>query len=228
MSMETTGRRQMISGVSAAIAAASVGSLPVAAQGTHTEFRPTRHAEDAWLDERAGTHRIFIDSATPAGAGNAILYANNLFGGHERAYAGGKMADLAMVVCLRHFATPFAFTNAVWAKYGKVLSALTGFTDPKTKEAPLTNLYTSGDYGLLLPTLGQTIEKVTKLGAYFAVCDGATNFLATNLAGPMASTPEAIYKDLTSNMIPNSRLVHRGVLAATRSQEYGYSLLYAG
>ena len=35
-------------------------------------------------------------------------------------------------------------------------------------------------------------------------------------------------EDLSTNLIPNSRLVSAGVMAVTRAQEHGYSLLYAG
>ena len=70
----------------------------------------------------------------------------------------GADADLAMIVVLRHFATAFAFTDVVWAKYGKPMSAMLGFADPKTKEAPSTNLYNAAGYGLSLTNLGATID----------------------------------------------------------------------
>ena len=221
-------RRSLMLGVGSAVVAAGLGSRSAEGQ-TSGAFRPSRHPEDGWLDQRPGTHRVFIDAATANGAGEAILFANNLYTAHKAAYAGGGDGDFAMVVCLRHFATPFAYTDAVWAKYGKALSAMVSFTDPKTKEAPSTNLYNSPAYGLSLPTLGNTIDAVTKRGAYFAVCDTATHFLSAQLAGMMTGgSADAIYKDLSTSLIPNSRLVSAGVMAVTRSQEHGYSLLYAG
>ena len=163
------------------------------------------------------------------GAGEAILYSSNLFNANKAAYAGATDADLAIVVCMRHFATAFAYTDAMWAKYGKVMSAMLKFTDPKTKEAPSINLYrNSPEYALTLPNLGNTIDAVTKRGVYFAVCDAATHFLATQMAGPTKMAADDIYKDLSTNLIPNSRLVSAGVMAVTRAQEHGYSLLYAG
>ena len=220
-------RRSLMIGAGSAVLTVGLGAGGAAAQSAGA-FRASSHPEDGWLDQRPGTHRIFIDAATPNGAGEAILYANNLYTAHKSAYAGGADGDLALVVCLRHFATAFAYTDTVWAKYGKPLSAMLTFTDPKTKQAPSTNLYNVAGYGLSLPNLGNTIDAVTKRGAYFAVCDTATHFLATQLAGAIGGEAPAIYKDLSTNLIPNSRLVSAGVMAVTRAQEHGYSLLYAG
>jgi intracellular sulfur oxidation DsrE/DsrF family protein len=220
-------RRALMIGAGSLMAAAALGTHTAEAQSG--AFQPAAHSEDGWMNQRPGKHRIFIDAATPSGAGEAVLYSNNLYNANKATYAGSSDADLAIVVCLRHFATPFAFTDAMWAKYGKVLSAMVNFTDPKTKQAPAINLYrNSPEFALALPNLGNTIDAVTKRGAYFAVCDTATHFLAAQMASPMSLTADAIYKDLSTNLIPNSRLVAAGVMAVTRAQELGYSLLYAG
>ncbi|MCU1383532.1 MAG: hypothetical protein JWL71_2229 [Acidobacteria bacterium] len=220
-------RRALLVGAGSAVAAAALGTRSAAAQSA--AFTPAVHAEDGWMNQRPGKHRIFIDAATPSGAGEAILYSNNLFNANKAAYAGAADADLAVVVCLRHFATPFAFTDAAWAKYGTVMSGMLNFTDPKTKQPPAINLYrNSPEFALALPNLGNTIDAVTKRGAYFAVCDTATHFLASQMATPMKMTADEIYKDLSASLIPNSRFVSAGVMAVTRAQELGYSLLYAG
>ena len=220
-------RRAVMLGVGSAVVAAGLGSRSAAAQ-TPGAFKPATHPEDAWLDQRPGTHRIVIDAATADAAGAAMLYANNLCTANKSAYAGGADTDLALVVVLRHFATAFAFTDAMWAKYGKAMSAAVAFTDPRTKEAPSTNLYNATGYGLSLTNLGATISAVTRRGAYFAVCDTASHFLASQIASATKGDPAAIYKELTLNLIPNSRIIPNGVMAVTRSQEHGYSLVYAG
>ena len=217
----------MIAGLGAAMAATAVGARSVTAQTPAAPFRPARHQQDSWLDTVPGTHRVFIDAATPNGAGEAFLYANNLYTANKAAYSINE-SDLAMVICLRHFATIFGYNDAIWAKYGKAFSDMTQFTDPKTKQAPSTNLYNSTTYGMSLPNLGNTIDAQRARGTRFAICDAATHFIATQLAASGAATADAIYKDLVANIIPNSRMVSAGVVAVTRSQEYGYSLLYAG
>jgi hypothetical protein len=217
----------MIAGLGAAMAATAAGARTASAQTSAATFRPARHQQDSWMDSVPGTHRVFIDAATANGAGEAFLYANNLYSANKAAYSINER-DLAMVICLRHFATVFAYTDPVWAKYGKVFSAMTQFTDPKTKQAPSTNLYNSTAYGLSLPNLGNTIEAQRARGTRFAICDAATHFIAGQLAAAGLGTDDAIYKELVANLIPDSRMVSAGVVAVTRSQEYGYSLLYAG
>ena len=110
MDKDMRSRRSVIIGAGAAVVVAGLGSRSAGAQ-TPGGFQPARHPEDGWLDQRPGTHRVLIDAATANGAGEAILYANNLYTAHKNAYAGGADADFAMVVCLRHFATAFAYTD---------------------------------------------------------------------------------------------------------------------
>ena len=227
MDNSSNSRRSLMLGVGSAVVAAGLGVRSAAAQAP-SAFKPARHPEDGWLDQRPGKHRIILDAVTPNGAGEAFLYSGNLFNAHKAAYAGGADADLAIVVCLRHFATAFAYNDTVWAKYGKTMSAMLSFTDPKTKEAPSTNLYNSPAFGLALPNLGNTIDAVTKRGVYFAVCDTATHFVAGQMAGMLKVSADEIYKDLSTNLIPNSRLVAAGVMAVTRAQEHGYSVVHTG
>lgn len=216
-------RRAVLTGGSAAVAAVALGS-PVSAQpASPTSFTPARHAQDAWLDAVPGRHRTFIDASTWRGAAEAVLYANNLFEANKAGYSLTDR-DIAIVICMRHFATPFAFTDAMWAKYGKQMGGLLELTDPKTKQPPATNLLLSADYGMTLPNLGNSIPVITSRGAQFAVCDMATHFIATQLAGP-AGNADAIYKELTGNLIPGSHLVAAGVVAVNRAQEHGYTLL---
>src|SRR4029450_11237652 len=185
-----------------------------------------RHAQDAWLDAIKGKHRSFIDASTASGAGEAILYANNLYESNKSGYQLPE-SDIAVVACMRHFATAFAYNDAIWKKYGKPMSAMLQFTDPKTKQAPSTNLLNSADYGLTLSNFGNTIDSVVKRGTQFAVCDMATHFFAAQLAMETKGNADAIYKELVANRIPNSHMVAAGVLAVNRAQEYGYTLLTA-
>jgi hypothetical protein len=230
-SMETMplSRRSVMTGVGAAIGAAAAvvfGSKAAVAQTARAPFQPARHDQDAWLDTVPGKHRTFIDASTVSGAGEAILYASNLYDANASGYSLTD-ADIAVVVCLRHFATTFAYNDAIWAKYGKVFSGMLNFTDPKTKQPPATNLLNSPDYGMALSNFGRTIPAVTKRGTHFAVCDMATHFFSMQLATQTGGNADAIYKELAANLIGNSHLVPAGVVAVNRAQERGYTLLTA-
>jgi hypothetical protein len=226
MTKQMKARRSMMSGLGVAAVGVALGSRPLAAQttGAGGRFQPARHQQDAWLDAVAGKHRIFIDASTPRGAGESILYSNNLYEANKSGYSLAE-PDIVVVACMRHFATPFAYNDAIWKKYGKVLSMMIEFTDPKTKQAPSTNLLNSAAYGIALSNFGNTIDSVVKRGTRFAVCDMATHFFAAQIAMATKGNADAVYKELVANTIPNSHMVAAGVVAVNRAQEYGFSLL---
>ena len=110
-------RRAMLSGLGASVAAFALGSNTTAAQAPAGGFQPARHQEDEWLNRLPGTHRTIIDCATASGAGEGMLYANNLYDANRNGYQLTE-SDVAIVVCLRHFATVFAYNDAIWGKDG--------------------------------------------------------------------------------------------------------------
>src|SRR3954469_1007588 len=120
-------RRMFLSRIGAAAAVAGVRApdQPAAPDG---RFAAARHAEDDWF-ELPGKHRFFFDALTPKGADESLLFADNFFNANRGSY-GLENADLAVVVCLRHHATPFAFTDAMWAKYGAAFSDRISVVDP--------------------------------------------------------------------------------------------------
>jgi hypothetical protein len=221
-------RRTLLKGSltgAAAAAAVSLTSTSAAAQSPARRFQPARHSQDEWFDTVPGTHRNFIDCASAGAAGAGLLFANNLYVGNARGYSL-KEADVAIVICLRHLATAFAFNDVVWAKYGQALSDAVNFTDPKSGRAPSTNLFDATGYSEL-PSAGITISSVVKRGTHFAVCDMATNRLASLVAASTKGVQEAVYTEFVRNLIPNSHLTAAGVVAVNRAQEYGYTLLTA-
>lgn len=222
-----TARRSMMIGLSAAVAGAALTTAaPASAQSSSSDFSPPRHQLDAWFDEIPGDHRVFIDTSTARGGAEALVYAVNLFNARQSAY-GNEQADFAMVLCLRHFSTPFAFNDAMWAKYGEIFHSVMQMPDPDTGAAPSINLMRSSGYGMRLPNLGMTIDQVLELGVQIAICDAATQFFAGQAAAASGGDAGDIYAEFTGNAVPG-RFVSAGVMALTRAQEYGYSLLYAG
>jgi hypothetical protein len=153
-----------------------------------------------------------------------VFSANNLYQANKSGYQLGDK-DLAIVVCLRHFATPFAYNDAMWAKYGDAMSRLLQFTDPKTKQPPTVNVLNAKGYGPLLPNMGITIGELAARGTQFAVCNMATQEISGAVATRMGADRQTVYNDLVANLVPNSHLMAAGVVAVNRAQEYGYTLL---
>src|SRR5438094_4427066 len=191
-----------VGGRGAAFAAAAVGAGALQAQSRADRWEPERHTEDDWLDKISGKHRLVFDAAMPDGFGYALLYASNYFIANKDAY-GLKDSDLAVVIVARHFATPFAFNDAMWKKYGATISRLASFTDPKTKQAPTINLYNLPDYGL--PNRSATLDALIKRGVQFAVCQMATRQLAEPLAAAVGDDAESVFKELSENLMSNAQ-----------------------
>lgn len=203
----------------------SAAEAQAAPQGA--AWQPGHHAQDDWMDQVPGSHRLVFDTTSPAGIGNALLYANNFFIGNQNGY-GLANADLAVVIVMRHGSTAFAYTDAMWAKYGKPLADRTNFDDPKSKARPTINVYNSPAHGVLLPSGGTTLDALAKRGVHFAVCQMATRRLSGTIAEATGGNAEAVYNELVANLVPNSHIVPAGIVALGRAQERGYTLAHGG
>jgi intracellular sulfur oxidation DsrE/DsrF family protein len=172
-------------------------------------------------------HRILFDTTTPAAIGLALLFASNYLAAN---HAGYGLADdnLAVVICLRHKSTPFAYSDAMWAKYGGPISARAGFTDPTTNQPPVRNVYQATGYGTLLQNNGITLDSMLKRGVRLAVCQMSTRAYATVAAQNTGGKVDDIYKELAEHLVPNARMVPAGIVAVNRAQERGYSFASVG
>lgn len=218
MDQHDSARRSLVTGMGVAAAAVALTGTRARAQAPApvTTFTPARHDKDTWLDKIPGKHRMVLDVTTANGVPEALGFANNLFNGNKSGYDLND-ADLAMVICLRHFATVFAFTDPIWAKYGKALADAVKYTARAT-DLPNTNPYNAAPR--------RALDALAKRGVHFMVCDTASHRFARMLAG--SGDGEAVYKEMAANMIPSSRFMPAGVVGTTRAQEYGYSLLFVG
>lgn len=211
------GRRQVIAGLGTTAAAVALGTNTAAAQAPAGAFQPARHAEDTWFATRPGKHRVVLDTTSVAGVEDAIRFANNLFNGSKSGYRVDE-TDMAVVICLRHRATPYAYTDALWSKYGRVLDRRDE-GDGGNGPAPTTNRHNSGDRPAL--------SELAKRGVHFMVCGTASRGIAQRAAGQNGNA-DAVFKELEANLIPNGHIVAAGVVGVTHAQEYGYSYLYVG
>ena len=203
-------------GLAAVGAAVGIDSSTATAQGSSAgRWQAARHGEDDWFDKIPGKHRTILDAVSTRGVGDALHFASNIITTSKSGY-GLESADLAIVISLRHGATAFAFNDAMWAKYNKAFSRRMDWVDPKTQEPPAVNLYT------------RQLTNFIKQGVHLAVCNLTTRAYTQIIARETQRPDDEIYKELTSNTVGNAHFVPAGVVAATRAQERGYSIISIG
>ncbi|MFN8579770.1 MAG: hypothetical protein U0163_02150 [Gemmatimonadaceae bacterium] len=190
----------------------------------NSDWAPARHPQDDWFEQIPGKHRYFFDSSSANGAGEAITFASNYFVGNKGGY-GLDASDLAVVICLRHWSTPFAYSSSVWAKYGAVFAERIKFNDPKTNAPPTVNVYNTDGYGMALSNRGTTLDAMVAKGVHFAVCDMATHAYAGMVAAKHGLNADDVYQELKASAIANAHFVPAGIIAVNRAQERGYSIV---
>jgi intracellular sulfur oxidation DsrE/DsrF family protein len=210
-------RRAFLSRVSAASALLPWGaqSAPASSQPVQPSG-PARHEADQWLDRPAAKHRVVFDTWMADRFGETMGFVNNWVRQNKEAY-GLTDADLAIVIVARHGATPFAFNQAIWTKYGKIFAANMSANDRTAHPNPSTN------------TFAGRLETLAKQGNLrLAICNVTTRAYTQIIAQETGTEPEAIRKELMANAIGDAHFVPAGVVAVTRAQEYGYALVSVG
>ena len=224
-----TARRSFLSrlglgvGIVGAAAVGAPGAMADAPSATSEEtFRPARHALDDWMDKIPSVHRIVFDCMTPDALASAMQFAGNYYNTNEATY-GVKPGDLAVLIIARHKATSFAYKDGLWAKWGKQFVEQSEYKDPKSSETPNVNPFAQ-------PGDGQTgvagrMDGLIKKGVQFGVCATASRGIAGRVAKATGGEQDAILKEIGENLVPNSRLVPAGIVAMSRAQEHGYTLV---
>jgi intracellular sulfur oxidation DsrE/DsrF family protein len=212
----------------ASLAAVAFGGVAMAQQKSVSavRFEPARHEKDDWFDQLPGKHRLVFDTTAWDGLGDAILFSNNFIRVNKADY-GVESKDLAVVVVVRHRSTPFGYNDAMWAKYGAPIAARAKVEDPKSKQIPKLNFYNSTDYAEQLANRDTTLDALFKLGVLLAVCGTSTRGYATSIAQATGGKVDDIFAELSANLVSksNARLVPAGIVAVSRAQERGYTLV---
>ena len=188
-------------------------------------WRPTREPQDDWM-ELPGRHRMVFDAISPKGAGDALAFADTFILANRLGYRI-EAKDLGVIIVLRHLATPFAFGDPIWARYGGLIGRLIKFNDPLTRRPPHTNLYLTRRPGKRHED-DATLPELTRKGARFAVCGMATQGMSGLIAKQTGQKAEAVHAELVANLIPSAHLAAAGIVAVNRAQERGYALAYIG
>lgn len=223
----SVGRRAVIAGLGlAGVGAAALADTAIpAADAATAPWRARSEPQDGWL-ERPAHHRLVIDVTSPKGIGAALMYADNFFIANKSGY-GLDPADLAVVIILRHTATPFAYTDAVWARYGAPIAKLIDYQPLTPGDTIAENPYlakpSAGTGGR-----GPTLDGLAGRGAQFAVCGMAAEYMVGDIAGKTHARKEEVQSLLLDHLIPNAHMTAAGIVALNRAQEHGYALAITG
>jgi intracellular sulfur oxidation DsrE/DsrF family protein len=139
-----------------------------------------------------------------------------------------KDADSAVVIVVRHLSTMFGYNDAIWAKYGALISQRINFNDPQTQKPATINVYNSTSHSAALASLGITLDAVLKRGVHLAVCQTATRLFVGGLAQSTGGTADAVFKEVLGNLMPNSHMVPSGIVSLSRAQERGFTFASVG
>lgn len=177
---------------------------------------------DKWLGTLTGNYRVIYDCVQATGGPDGIMFARNFLKFSNDKLAT-KDADMGVIVSFRHFATPYGYNDAIWAKYPQ-FAAFMKVTDPKTKKPATRNIPLHDD---VEEQAGANIPALVARGVHFTVCGAATEFLAGMLAGKTGDA-KAIEAELLANLVPGSRVVPAGVVVVMRAQKVGFAYTFAG
>ena len=220
----TIARRTVVAAIGPGVVALGAVTAPRDASAKDSRWQPTLEKDDDWM-EIPSRHRIVFDATSSEGAAHSLFFARNFISVNQSDYGIGQ-SQLATIIILRHMATVFGYNDEIWAKYGKTLSNMSNFTDPKTKEAPTRNLYDVKGFGPGLANADATVSELAGQGVHFAVCGAATQRVAAMVAAETKSDAEVIRRELVSHLVPNGRIVAAGIVAVNRAQERGYAVSY--
>jgi intracellular sulfur oxidation DsrE/DsrF family protein len=208
-------------GATSALACAPTKSdAKVSQEGTPTVTKTTEL--DTWVGSFSGAEKCIYDAVSADGAADGVLYARNLIT-LSNEQLGTTDAQMSVIVSFRHMATPFAYNDAMWAKYPALAETLK-YDDATTKKRATRNVLlhdnVMGFSDATLPGLGAR-------GVRFAACGAATTFIAGLLAGKTGDST-AIAAELAANLVPGARLVPAGVVILQRAQKGGFAYTFAG
>ena len=131
------GRRTVVAAIGTGAIALRASAATRNGSAADARWQPTLEKDDDWM-AIPSRHRMVFDATSADGVAHALLFARNYIGVNQSAY-GIEHSQLATVIIMRHRGTVFGYDDAMWAKYGKALSKLSKFIDPKTKGVPVRN-----------------------------------------------------------------------------------------
>jgi intracellular sulfur oxidation DsrE/DsrF family protein len=210
-------------GIAAILGAPSAAEALAGTQSTAgSRWQATQHEQDNWLEKIPGQHRLVFDTTLADGLGMALQFAGNFYTANRNDY-GLQDNDLAVLIILRSKSTSFGYNNAMWAKYGKQFAQHANFTDPKTKEPPSVNFYLTADTA---SPQASRMDGLLKRGVQLGVCKMATRNISGMISRASGTNQDMVFDELSENLLDNARLVPAGIVAVSRAQERGYTIVH--
>lgn len=224
MSDSSIPRRSFMSRLAAGAAALGATSMfagtASASSAAETSLPPD--ALEVWLASMKAPHKCIYDCVHGSGALDGILFARNLMSlSGEK--LGTKDRDMNVIVSFRHFATPFGFNDAMWAKYPQ-LAEVAKFDDPATKQRATRNVPLHDE---VFGFTSASIPGLKARGVQYAVCGAATTFISGVIAGKTGDA-KAVEAELAANLVAGARIVPAGVVVVQRAQKSGFAYTFAG
>ena len=197
-----------------------------------TAWRPTSEASDRWMDKPGTRHRIAFDTTNAPAASAGLAFALNYIHTTETGY-GIRPDQLGVIVIMRHMATPFAFNDRIWAKYGRKFASILKLEGSEAIRAARENPLLTRASDAPPPPKGlewiarHDIGNLTAMGVQIAACGLATEGMAIDLAGE-GKDWKPVFAELSANLVPSAHLMPSGIVAVGHAQEHGYAIAYVG
>jgi intracellular sulfur oxidation DsrE/DsrF family protein len=196
-----------------AVGSAIVGVVALPSTSAAQSSRGPTHPADAWLDEFTGQHKNIYDCTSVENGPMGWTFARNFLAANTGPIYQLKDADVNVIVSVRHSATVFGFSDAMWAKYKLGESQKVNEAGVAAVKNPQTNV----------------ASDLAKRGVIVAVCGLATGRIARTVAAEAGLSSADVEADLRANLVtPTARVVAAGVIVTNRAQEKGFAYTYVG
>lgn len=212
-----TPRRGFVKSIvagSAALLAAKWSTAEAAALPAAPPRKPL--TDDDWAARIKGTYRQVFDAAE-VNAGFGVVYALNFLESTREAHNVSD-SDMTAVVSFRHFATPLALRDEIWAKYRIGAMPMINVTDPQTNAAALRNIF--HDNIMLYPGVTYQSLMATR-PVIMTACSMALTVLSGMAAAGAGVSAEEAKAEWFAGLIPGVVAVPSGVYAVNRAQQAG-------
>jgi hypothetical protein len=227
---DTTHRRGFLRRMAGAATAASIA---IAGRGAEAA---QESGSDDWIKEVKGTHRCLFDFPQHKN-GMPLLHVFNYLNTYAAAYKVGPGQTGAVGTFYgmgNQSSIPFAFNDAMWAKYQ--LGEYTALKDAAGKAYTRNVFYrpakddvhllmqalqspTIPAFGEMMPGLG--IENLQKMGTKFLLCANAFGGWCMELEARGKGKAPDIEKELRANLLPGVTIVPAMVIAIEQAQAAG-------